>query len=254
MPCAADPVTSTASTPSRTAGRARLLRHRGRLPAAGATPGRRREPEPQAGDGAGEENTPSSRGAAARTRGARAAEPARAARQEQEARQGPPSSAPAAPAWWSSWCSGGGLGGVGYFGYKFYQNRFAPAPDYAGEGTSETVSVEIPKGAGGWEIGRRLEQAGVVKAPRHSCTPSRPHRAPTASGRCLPPEEGDVRRQRRPADAGPAQPEQCGGHPGERNSGVYAAIDKKLELSSGTTKKIADKQYKNLWPAGLGSE
>lgn len=59
---------------------------------------------------------------------------------------------------------GGGTAGVGYFGYQFYQNRFGAAPDYAGDGTSQMVTVQVPKGAGGYAIGRLLKDAGVVKS------------------------------------------------------------------------------------------
>lgn len=58
---------------------------------------------------------------------------------------------------------GGGIAGVGYFGYQFYQNRFGPAPDFAGEGSGQ-VTVEIPKGAGGLAIARVLKENGVVKS------------------------------------------------------------------------------------------
>ncbi|BFO19888.1 hypothetical protein SHKM778_62760 [Streptomyces sp. KM77-8] len=57
---------------------------------------------------------------------------------------------------------GGGLAGVSYFGYQFYQDRFGSAPDFAGAGNGEQVTVTIPKGSGGYAIGQVLKKAGVV--------------------------------------------------------------------------------------------
>ncbi|MFF7093694.1 endolytic transglycosylase MltG [Streptomyces rubradiris] len=142
---------------------------------------------------------------------------------------------------------GGGLGGVGYFGYQFYQNRFGTAPDYAGEGTGESVTVEIPKGAGGWEIGRRLKEAGVVKSAEafvHAQTNTPGADGIQAGAYLLKKEMSAASAVKLMLD--PRSQNNVIVTPGERNSGVYAAIDKKLELSSGTTKKVADKQYKDF--------
>ncbi|WP_258056050.1 endolytic transglycosylase MltG [Streptomyces sp. Ru62] len=142
---------------------------------------------------------------------------------------------------------GGGLGGVGYFGYKFYQNRFGTAPDYAGDGTSESVTVEIPKGAGGWEIGRRLKEAGVVKSAEafvHAQTTTPGGDGIQAGAYLLKKEMSAASAVRLMMD--PRSQNNVIVTPGERNSGVYAAIDKKLEVSAGTTKKVAEKSYKSL--------
>ncbi|MFI9244287.1 endolytic transglycosylase MltG [Streptomyces sp. NPDC053086] len=142
---------------------------------------------------------------------------------------------------------GGGLGGVGYFGYKFYQNRFGTAPDYAGEGINETVTVEIPKGAGGWEIGRRLKEAGVVKSADafvHAQSQTPGGDGIQAGAYLLKKEMSAGSAVKLMMD--PRSQNNVVVTPGERNSGVYAAIDKKLELSAGTTKKVARKQYKSL--------
>ncbi|MET8562858.1 endolytic transglycosylase MltG [Streptomyces flaveolus] len=142
---------------------------------------------------------------------------------------------------------GGGLGGVGYFGYQFYQNRFGTAPDYAGDGTSETVTVEIPKGAGGWEIGRRLKEAGVVKSAEafvHAQTTTPGGDGIQAGAYLLKKEMSAASAVRLMMD--PRSQNNVIVTPGERNSGVYAAIDKKLELSAGTAKKVAEKSYKTL--------
>ncbi|MEU3524895.1 endolytic transglycosylase MltG [Streptomyces sp. NPDC038707] len=142
---------------------------------------------------------------------------------------------------------GGGLGGVGYFGYQFYQNRFGAAPDYAGEGSGQAVTVEIPKGAGGWEIGRRLKEAGVVKSAEafvHAQTNTPGADGIQAGAYLLKKEMSAASAVRLMLD--PRSQNNVIVTPGERNAGVYAAIDKKLELSSGTTEKIAEKQYRTL--------
>ncbi|MFF8728649.1 endolytic transglycosylase MltG [Streptomyces sp. NPDC015171] len=142
---------------------------------------------------------------------------------------------------------GGGLGGISYFGYKFYQNRFGAAPDFAGDGVSQTVTVEIPKGAGGWEIGRRLKEAGVVKSAEafvHA-------QGQTPGGDGIQAGAYLLKKEMSAASAvklmmDPRSQNNVMVTPGERNSGVYAAIDKQLELSAGSTQKIAQKQYKTL--------
>ncbi|WP_225821944.1 endolytic transglycosylase MltG [Streptomyces naphthomycinicus] len=142
---------------------------------------------------------------------------------------------------------GGGLGGVGYFGYKFYQNRFGTAPDYAGEGISATVTVEIPKGAGGWEIGRRLKEAGVVKSAEafvHAQGQTPGGDGIQAGAYLLKKEMSAGSAVKMMLD--PRSQNNVVVTEGERNSAVYAAIDKQLELPSGSTKKIARKQYKTL--------
>ncbi|KOV62640.1 membrane protein [Streptomyces sp. MMG1121] len=142
---------------------------------------------------------------------------------------------------------GGGLGGLGYFGYKFYQNRFGTAPDYVGDGTGETVTVEIPKGAGGYEIGRRLKDAGVIKS-----VDSFVHaQSQNAQGDTIQAGAYLLRKQMSAASAvrmmlDPKSQNNVVVTPGERNAGVYEAIDKKLELSAGSTQKAAQKEYKSL--------
>ncbi|MER6525985.1 endolytic transglycosylase MltG [Streptomyces sp. NPDC001508] len=142
---------------------------------------------------------------------------------------------------------GGGLGGVGYFGLKFYQNRFGAAPDYAGNGTNETVTVEIPKGAGGYEIGRRLKDAGVVKSVDAfvSAQTQNPEGGTIQAGAYV------LKKEMSGASAvklmlDPTSQSNVLVKPGERNAQVYQAIDKQLGLASGTTQKTAQKEYKKL--------
>jgi len=142
---------------------------------------------------------------------------------------------------------GGGLGGVSYFGYQFYQNRFGSAPDYAGDGTGETVSIEIPKGAGGYEIGRRLKESGVVKSVDAfvAAQSQNPKGKTIQAGAYLLKKEMS-------ADSAvammldPKSQNNVMVTPGQRNVSVYKAIDAKLDLSSGATRKIAEQKYKTL--------
>ncbi|MDO0928623.1 endolytic transglycosylase MltG [Streptomyces sp. TG1A-8] len=142
---------------------------------------------------------------------------------------------------------GGGIGGVGYFGWQFYQNRFAPAPDYSGGGLDQTVTVEIPKGAGGWEIGRRLKEAGIVKSTEAfvHAQGQNPRGDRIQAGAYL------LNKEMSAASAvalmlDPKSQSNVLVKPGERNSAVYRAIDKQLELPSGTTEEVARQQHDGL--------
>ncbi|MGW1539643.1 endolytic transglycosylase MltG [Streptomyces sp. NPDC002309] len=142
---------------------------------------------------------------------------------------------------------GGGLAGVAYFGYQFYQDRFGVAPDFAGEGTSEQVTVEIPKGASGAEIGRRLKEAGVVKSVDAfvAAQSQNPDSGAIQAGAYL------LKKQMSAASAvemmlDPKSQNNVMVTPGRRNVGVYNDIDEKLGLESGTTQDVAEKQYKKL--------
>ncbi|MER6979227.1 endolytic transglycosylase MltG [Streptomyces carpinensis] len=142
---------------------------------------------------------------------------------------------------------GGGVAGVGYYGYQFYQNRFGAAPDYAGNGTDETVTVEIPSGAGGYDIGRALKKAGVVKSVDAfvAAQSENPKGKQIQAGAYL------LKKQMSAASAvalmlDPSSQSSVLVKPGERNAQVYAAIDKQLDLAGGTTQKIAAKEYKSL--------
>jgi UPF0755 protein len=142
---------------------------------------------------------------------------------------------------------GGGIAGVGYFGYQFYQDRFGTAPDYAGDGTGEVVTVQIPKGALGYEIGRRLKEAGVVKSVDAfvSAQSQNPDGDTIQAGAYL------LRKQMSAASAvemmlDPKSQNNVMVRPGERNSSVYKAIDEKLGLAAGTTKKTSETKLASL--------
>ncbi|MGW5634225.1 endolytic transglycosylase MltG [Streptomyces sp. NPDC003832] len=150
---------------------------------------------------------------------------------------------------------GGGVAGVGYFGYQFYQNRFGDAPDFAGSGNGEQVTVEIPKGAGGYAIGQELKAKGVVKSvdafvaaqqqnPKGNAiqagvyTLEREMSADSAVEMMLSPDSQNNL----------IIPE------GTRNVGIYEMIDTRLDLDKGTTAEVAEEKADSLglpdWATG----
>lgn len=150
---------------------------------------------------------------------------------------------------------GGGTAGVAYFGYHFYQNRFGAAPDYAGNGTSEMVTVQVPKGAGGYAIGRLLKDADVVKSVDAfvSAQEQNPKGKTIQAGAYL------LKKEMSAASAvvmmlDPKSQNNVLVAPGVRNVIVYKKIDEKLDLASGTTKKIAKKEYKSFGLPGWAND
>ncbi|NEB05234.1 endolytic transglycosylase MltG [Streptomyces sp. SID13726] len=142
---------------------------------------------------------------------------------------------------------GGGIAGVGYFGYQFYQNRFGTAPDYAGEGTGQTVTVQVPKGAGGYAIGRLLKDAGVVKSVDAFVSAQQQN----SKGNTIQAGAYLLKKEMSAESAvammlDPKSQNNVLVSPGLRNLAVYKRIDEKLDLSSGTTKKVAKEKYKSL--------
>ncbi|MFH9979638.1 endolytic transglycosylase MltG [Streptomyces sp. NPDC017179] len=140
---------------------------------------------------------------------------------------------------------GGGTAGVVYYGYQFYQNRFGAAPDFAGDGINETVTVEIPKGAGGYDIGRVLKAAGVVKSVDAFVAAQAKNPTPIQDGIYT------LRKQMSAASAvelmlSPKSRSNLVLAEGLRNTAIYTLIDKRLELPEGTTAGVANKEYKNL--------
>lgn len=140
----------------------------------------------------------------------------------------------------------GGLGGVGYFGYQFYQDRFGTAPDYAGEG-SGTATVDIPKGSGGYVIGQKLKDAGVVKSVDAFVSAQ----SQNPKGNTI--QEGVyVLKKEMSAKSAvelmlsPNSRNNLIIPEGRRNSWVYSQIDTRLELDKGTTAGIAKKEWKSL--------
>ncbi|MFF8291878.1 endolytic transglycosylase MltG [Streptomyces sp. NPDC016309] len=141
----------------------------------------------------------------------------------------------------------GGAGGVGYFGYQFWQGQFGPAPDFTGDGTGETVQVEIPKGAGGYEIAALLVKNGVVKS--QGAFVSAQEKNP--DGKSIQDGVYTLKKGMSAASAveamlDPANRNALTIPEGKRSAYVYAQIDKKLELKPGTTKSVALAKAKTL--------
>ncbi|MFC4468802.1 endolytic transglycosylase MltG [Streptomyces xiangluensis] len=141
----------------------------------------------------------------------------------------------------------GGVGGGGYYGYQFYQSRFGEAPDFAGEGTSQTVMVEIAKGSGGYEIGQKLKAAGVVKSVDAfvSAQSQNPEGLRIEAGVYL------LKKEMSAESAvnmmlDPKSQNNMIVAPGQRNSTVYVTIDQRLGLKKGTTANVAKEKYESL--------
>ncbi|MFF1358816.1 endolytic transglycosylase MltG [Streptomyces sp. NPDC058297] len=141
----------------------------------------------------------------------------------------------------------GAVGGVGYFGYQFYQDRFGSAPDYAGSGNGESVSVDIPPGAGGYVIGQRLKDAGVIKSVDAfvSAQEQNPRGKSIQDG-------GYTLEKEMSAESAvelmlsPKSRNNLIIAEGRRNAWVYEQIDTRLGVAKGTTQKVAKKDYKKL--------
>ncbi|MEU8468493.1 endolytic transglycosylase MltG [Streptomyces sp. NPDC029006] len=142
---------------------------------------------------------------------------------------------------------GGGLGGISYFGWKFYQNRFGAAPDYAGSGNGHQVTVEIPKNAGGWQIGQKLHEADVVESAAAfvSALQANPQ------GKSIQDGVYTLEKQMSAASAvqlmlSPKSRSNLIIAEGLRNTAVYALVDKRIGVAAGTTARVAKKEYKHL--------
>ncbi|MFE5603683.1 endolytic transglycosylase MltG [Streptomyces coelicoflavus] len=142
---------------------------------------------------------------------------------------------------------GGGVAGIGYFGFQFYQDRFGAAPDFAGDGNGEQVTVTIPKGAGGSTIGQELKRQGVVKSVDAfiAAQQSNPR------GKSI--QDGVYTLQKEMSAESAVElllsPESRSNliiAEGRRNADVYELIDKRLEVKEGTTAKVAKSEYKSL--------
>ncbi|MFC8405107.1 endolytic transglycosylase MltG [Actinospica acidiphila] len=142
---------------------------------------------------------------------------------------------------------GGGLAGVSYFGYQFYQDRFGSAPDFAGSGNGEQVTVTIPKGSGGYAIGQVLKKMGVVKSVDAFVAAQ----AANPDGKNI--QDGVYTLQKEMSAASAVElmlsPESRDNliiAEGKRNAAVYELIDARLEVKKGTTAKVAETKWKTL--------
>lgn len=139
-----------------------------------------------------------------------------------------------------------GVGGAGYVGYQFWQKKFGAAPDYVGTG-STPVQVEIPQGAGGYEIGGILAKAGVVKSQGAFVSAQNDNpKGKTIQAGVYTLNKGMSAANAVAAMLNPTSRNNLIIPEGKRNAWVYEQIDKRLELKAGTTKDVAKAQAKKL--------
>ncbi|KYK12607.1 MULTISPECIES: endolytic transglycosylase MltG [Streptomyces] len=141
----------------------------------------------------------------------------------------------------------GGVAGVGYFGYQFYQERFGAAPDYAGDGNGEQVTVSIPKGAGGSTIGQELKRQGVVKSVDAFIAAQQSN----PQGKSIQDGVYTLQKEMSAESAvelllNPKSRSNLIVAEGRRNVDVYKLIDKQLGVDEGTTAKVAESEWKSL--------
>ncbi|MFE0966489.1 endolytic transglycosylase MltG [Streptomyces fungicidicus] len=142
---------------------------------------------------------------------------------------------------------GGGLAGISYFGYQFYQDRFGSAPDFAGSGNGEQVTVTIPKGSGGYAIGQVLKKQGVVKSVDAFVAAQ----AAAPQGKNIQDGVYTLEKEMSAASAvelmlSPKSRNSLIIAEGRRNAVIYEAIDKRLGAEAGTTAKVAETKWKSL--------
>ncbi|MFJ9645310.1 endolytic transglycosylase MltG [Streptomyces sp. NPDC101206] len=139
------------------------------------------------------------------------------------------------------------VGGGGYYGYNYLKARFGAAEDYTGEGTSESVEVQIPNGAGLMAMGRILKEHGVVASTEAFVA------AATANtkGTSIQPGVYTLKKKMSAAAAvkvmiDPSKLNVLVLPEGKRAVEVYEMIDKKLQKPAGTTAEIAKRDPKGL--------
>ncbi|MGW6647789.1 endolytic transglycosylase MltG [Streptomyces iakyrus] len=142
---------------------------------------------------------------------------------------------------------GGGLAGVSYFGYQFYQDRFGDAPDFAGGGNGQQVTVEIPEGALGYKIGQVLKKAGVVKSVEAFVAAQQSN----PEGKSIQDGVYTLQKQMSAETAvelmlSPKSRNNLIIAEGKRNADIYRLIDKRLKVKQGTTAAVAKKDYRKL--------
>jgi uncharacterized YceG family protein len=141
---------------------------------------------------------------------------------------------------------GGLVSGGGYAGYRYYENHYAPPPDYAGQG-SGTVQVQIPDSSTLAQIGNILKTNGVVESVDAFTKAA----AGNPKGSSI---QGGIYTLRKEMSAtsavllllDPASQSSLTVPEGWRATQVYAALDKRLGLAAGTTAGVAKKNKLGL--------
>ncbi|CAL9575154.1 Endolytic murein transglycosylase [Streptomyces sp. enrichment culture] len=142
---------------------------------------------------------------------------------------------------------GGGVAGIGYFGYQFYQERFGEAPDFAGDGNGEEVTITVPKGAGGYQIGQLLKDAGVVKSVDAFVAAQQS----SPQGKTLQDGVYTLEKEMSAKSAvelmlSPESRDNLVIAEGKRNADIYQLIDERLQVKAGTTARVARDEWRNL--------
>ncbi|MFE9923579.1 endolytic transglycosylase MltG [Streptomyces sp. NPDC005774] len=142
---------------------------------------------------------------------------------------------------------GGGGAAVSYVGWQFVKDRFGSAPDFAGDGNGEQVTVTIPKGSTGYAIGQVLKKEGVVKSVDAFVAAQ----ASNPQGETLQDGVYTLQLEMSAESAvelmlSPKSRDNLVIPEGLRNGTVYERIDKRLKLDDGTTEKVAEKDWKKL--------
>ncbi|MBM9509759.1 endolytic transglycosylase MltG [Actinacidiphila acididurans] len=140
----------------------------------------------------------------------------------------------------------GGLGGAAYFGYNFYESHFGPAPDYSGQGSGD-VQVQVPAGSSLTNMGNILKNADVVKSVEAFTSAANKN----PKGRTIQAGVFLLHKEMSAADAvammlDPKSQNAMIVTEGMRDAQVYTLIDQRLGLASGTTRKTALAQVKQL--------
>ncbi|WP_055626173.1 endolytic transglycosylase MltG [Streptomyces hirsutus] len=142
---------------------------------------------------------------------------------------------------------GGGVVGVSYVGWQFVKDRLGSAPDFAGDGNGEQVTVTIPKGSTGYAIGQVLKKEGVVKSVDAFVAAQ----ADNAQGDTI--QDGvytlELEMSAESAVELMLSPKSRNNliiAEGLRNAKIYELIDQRLEVEDGTTEKVAEKDWKKL--------
>lgn len=149
----------------------------------------------------------------------------------------------------------GVLGGGGYYGYTYLKDRFATAEDYTGEGTGETIDVEIPKGATLAQMGNILKKHGVVASVEAFTTAANVN----PKGKSIQAGVYPLKKKMSAAAAvtlmtDPTKLNVITVPEGKRNTEVYKVIDTRLGKPAGTTEEIAKREARNLGlPAWAGN-
>ncbi|MEV7861514.1 endolytic transglycosylase MltG [Streptomyces hirsutus] len=142
---------------------------------------------------------------------------------------------------------GGGVVGVSYVGWQFVKDLFGSAPDFAGDGNGEQVTVTIPKGSTGYAIGQVLKKEGVVKSVDAFVAAQ----AGNAQGDTIQDGVYTLELEMSAESAvelmlSPKSRNNLVIPEGLRNAKIYELIDQRLEVEDGTTAKVAKADWEKL--------